>query len=206
MADQVWQVSSPSESTPFDSFKNLLAGLCSPKKQVVVSFTPNQIHGSKGDDVATVCSEQSTHSGEHTNISVFPSSRLDLLYILDPLSDIRHWCPSTTNERDTGGKVYDEIRPVNKRSDVISSSDAEILNCSVHDNDEYWQTDDSDDDVLVETIPGTHRVVRVYKAIELFTSAVILVVATIYLIRLLDGTAEIRLIARTRVDSNEASN
>lgn len=185
----VWQVSSPSQNLPFESFRKLLKGLCSPDQQS--QPTKNQSL-CKGDDTATVCSDQSSHCDEQ-NKQDFDSSCMNLSTLLDPIAELLRFCsPSTVIETYEDESYETPLFDIKSKS--IDSDEVEVLECTPQEHDDCLTPDDFDDEVIVETVPGNPRIVRVYKALEMFSSAVVLVIIAIYLIILMDTTANIRMI------------
>lgn len=191
----LWEVSSPCMDLTFRNFKTLLKGFCSPKQP------SKQIKNQKskiGDDAATVCSEQSSHIDEH-NVLGLKSSCIDLSNLFDPVADLLCCCSRSTIIETQEEESCDALH-CNSRRRTATSAEAEVLDSLLENNDASSKTDsDDDDELIIETIPGNHRLVRAYKAVEMCSSAIVLVITAIYVIMRLDTSAEICMMSRAAI-------
>lgn len=193
-----WEISAPAWNDPFSNLKNFLRGFCVPDNPLV-SFESDDC------DSSTVYTAHSSLS-EGARIANAPNSSITIppsSILFEPMRNFQKvlfagasfcdpYAIKLNSDKDRKNERRGSLNT--KPEDQMEQSLAD--DCEFEDCSQFAPDEELEFEELIEIIPGTGRLPRVYKALETFLSGVVIIVLTIYILRRLDSQPTISIFSK----------
>jgi hypothetical protein len=207
-----WEVK-PVWNDPFENLRRALRGFCIPDIQQQHERAGRKCMRTRpqgesdDDDSSAAYTDHSSPSKETLPLSTITTASATAPLepgLFEPILNLKKafltgggFCDPFDSR--SNGEVHCErsiLAAASQDSDELLSKESSKEDDHYLGYDTSMNEEESDYELLIETLPGTSRSVRVYKALEIFVSAVIILLLTFHILRRFDLKANFQVLSK----------